>query len=270
MARILVVEDDPQVRDSLARILRTDGHVVRLVDSGGQAPIARGSPPPDLIITDWGMPGLRGGDAVAELRARAARAPVLLVTGADVPPAEALGVREVLHKPFDAGTLRAAVQRCVGRTAREPTRPEATRRGRGPDREPVARGEEAHRLFEEARRSFAAEDFGEAVDLARRSNTLCPHSETLRLWGEAELRRDHPRAAITPLAAAATLSEEARPLALLAHAHAELGRTAMARSLAARALVRDPSDGVAGRLLHELGDPARTRGRRPIDAPVGG
>jgi signal transduction histidine kinase len=108
-ARILVVEDEPNLRRLVARTLRSDGHEV--VECGS-AEDAAGLPAEgaafDLLLLDVSLPGRSGLDLIPTLRANGHRAPVLLMTawGLDV---AAVDVARVLTKPFGTEALRRAV-----------------------------------------------------------------------------------------------------------------------------------------------------------------
>jgi signal transduction histidine kinase len=84
--RILVVDDDPVLTESLRSTLQEDGHQVT-VAGGGQAGIdafesARKTPEPfDIVITDLGMPYVDGRQVVASVRAAAPDTPIIMLTG---------------------------------------------------------------------------------------------------------------------------------------------------------------------------------------------
>jgi len=116
--RILIVDDDPLIIESLRETLRGDGHRVTAAD-GGQAGIdafeaARGRNEPfELVITDLGMPHVDGRRVAAAIKSAAAGTPVVLLTGwgqrltaeNQVPP----HVDRVLNKPPKLRELRAAL-----------------------------------------------------------------------------------------------------------------------------------------------------------------
>jgi CheY-like chemotaxis protein len=112
MRPILVVEDDPNLRAALARILRGEGHdVVEAADGDSALALAR-THGPRMVVLDYAMPGLDGETVLHRLRADladAAPAAVLLTAGAHQQArAEALGVLG-LCKPFQVETLLAAL-----------------------------------------------------------------------------------------------------------------------------------------------------------------
>jgi signal transduction histidine kinase len=122
---ILVVDDDPVLRDSLANTLRDEGHRVTLA-GGGQEGIdlfrsaQQGSEPFDVVLTDLGMPYVDGRQVAAAVRTLAPRTPIILLTGwgqqmggeNDVPQ-----VSRVLGKPPRLRELRAALAELTGPTS---------------------------------------------------------------------------------------------------------------------------------------------------------
>ncbi len=114
--RILLVDDDPDIRQIAALSLRRIGQFeVRLAASGQEALEAAASEPPDLVLLDVSMPGMDGPATLDALRAipAASRVPVVFFTAtsseAEVARLCALGAVAVIPKPFDV----AALPRCV-------------------------------------------------------------------------------------------------------------------------------------------------------------
>ncbi len=115
--RILIVDDDPTLRDSLANTLQDEGHRVTLA-SGGQEGIdlfraaQQSAEPFEVVLTDLGMPYVDGRQVAAAVRTLAPRTPIILLTGwgqqtgaeNDVPQ-----VNRVLGKPPRLRELRAAL-----------------------------------------------------------------------------------------------------------------------------------------------------------------
>src|SRR6185312_15864698 len=116
--RILIVDDDPLILQSLQGALEGDGHLVGVAD-GGQAGIDKFriaqqcGTPFDLVITDLGMPHVDGRTVAKGIKARAPKVPILLLTGwgyrleaeNDMPE----HVDRVLSKPPKLQDLRAAL-----------------------------------------------------------------------------------------------------------------------------------------------------------------
>jgi CheY-like chemotaxis protein len=115
--RILVVDDDQVLRDSLGNTLRDEGHRVTLA-GGGQEGIylfrsaQQGAEPFDIVLTDLGMPYVDGRQVIAAVRTIAPLTPIILLTGwgqqmgaeHEVPQ-----VSRVLGKPPRLRELRAAL-----------------------------------------------------------------------------------------------------------------------------------------------------------------
>lgn len=113
--RVIVVDDDPAIRNLCARILGRD-YDWQLFASPDDArdSLVRA----DLVITDLQMPGGGGLKVIEEVRGCGSRAAVLVITGlaSSEPLCQMAGARcsEVLAKPFAPKELREAVTRCLG------------------------------------------------------------------------------------------------------------------------------------------------------------
>ncbi|GIJ47853.1 histidine kinase [Virgisporangium aliadipatigenens] len=115
-ARILVADDNADMRSYLARLLRSAGHRVTVVPDGQAALEAARADVPDLVVSDVMMPRLDGLQLVAALRGdtRTAGTPVLLLSAragqeASIEGLEA-GADDYLFKPFSAAELLARVR----------------------------------------------------------------------------------------------------------------------------------------------------------------
>ncbi|MDT5041687.1 MAG: two-component system, OmpR family, response regulator MprA [Actinoplanes sp.] len=118
--RILVVDDDAAVRDSLARTLRFEGHEVVTADDGEQALSAVRAKEPDAMILDVSMPKLDGLQACRRLRAEGVLLPVLMLTARDsvgdrVAGLDA-GADDYLVKPFALQELLARLRALLRRS----------------------------------------------------------------------------------------------------------------------------------------------------------
>src|SRR5262249_41300263 len=117
MARILVVDDQEMMRDSLAATLAREGHEV-VAAGDGQAAIGRLSGTKfGLVISDLGMPKMTGMELLAEAKKVRPEMPVVLMTAfADVPTAvEAMkiGAFDYIQKPFDGEQIKLLVERTL-------------------------------------------------------------------------------------------------------------------------------------------------------------
>jgi len=119
--RVLVVDDDRAVRESLRRSLEFNGYDVALAEDGAQALAGIGSAHPDVVIMDVMMPRLDGLEATRALRAAGNDVPILVLTARDAigDRVEGLdaGADDYLTKPFALqellARLRALLRRVV-------------------------------------------------------------------------------------------------------------------------------------------------------------
>ncbi len=112
--RMLVAEDDNALRDVLVRALKENGYVVDAVADGESALAHLAVYEYDVAILDWRMPTMTGYDAVAAMRSRGDRTPVLMLTARDQPSDRVAGLDrgadDYLVKPFDFRELLARVR----------------------------------------------------------------------------------------------------------------------------------------------------------------
>ena len=112
-ARVLVIDDEPEIRGVLRAMLTSFGHTVVEAASGEEGLACCDSAGMDVILTDVSMPGMSGWDVAAECRRRFPRVPLGFVTGwgDSLDPEETLrsGVRFVLSKPFAPLDLQSLV-----------------------------------------------------------------------------------------------------------------------------------------------------------------
>ena len=110
--RLLVIDDEPLVRETLASLLRAAGHTVTEAASGPAGLALLGTIPVDCVLTDLGMPEMTGWEVAKAVNASWPHLPVLLLTGwgnlaADVPPGHR--VARVLSKPIRREQLLAVI-----------------------------------------------------------------------------------------------------------------------------------------------------------------
>jgi signal transduction histidine kinase/AmiR/NasT family two-component response regulator len=120
-ARVLVVDDEPEILTALGDLLRHDGHVPTLCGDPEEAVALVERTPFDLVITDLGMPGLSGWDVARLVKLRAPATAVAMITGwsdrIDAEYARTNGVEHVIAKPFRRDDLRRVMHGLFGRGA---------------------------------------------------------------------------------------------------------------------------------------------------------
>jgi DNA-binding response OmpR family regulator len=117
--RALVVEDDPHVRDVIARALESGGYDVVAAASGAEGDARAADGGFDLAVVDWNLPDLAGIDVVRRLREAKDDTPVLMVTARDAVRDRVAGLDsgadDYLVKPFHVEELLARVRSIVRR-----------------------------------------------------------------------------------------------------------------------------------------------------------
>jgi DNA-binding response OmpR family regulator len=120
--RILVIDDDPQVRTLLRRVLTADGFTVDLAEAA-PASVATLHQDHDLVLLDVGLGDDDGRDVLARIR-EAGELPVIMLTGAGEETDRILGLKlgadDYVTKPFSAGELVARIESVLRRTRRRP------------------------------------------------------------------------------------------------------------------------------------------------------
>jgi len=111
---ILVVDDEPQIRDLLKRFLTLRGYKVRVASDGQQALTMVEQEAPQLIVLDVYMPGINGVEVLRQLRRKKYTGGVILLTGSQddklLQEALDLGSVDVMGKPVDLERLALAIQ----------------------------------------------------------------------------------------------------------------------------------------------------------------
>jgi two-component system response regulator MprA len=118
--RVLVVDDEPAVRDALERALRSAGYLVTTAIDGRAALEAVAAEHPEVVVLDVLMPVMDGFEACRRLRERGDRTPVLMLTARDAvgDRVEGLdaGADDYLVKPFALEELLARIRALLRRT----------------------------------------------------------------------------------------------------------------------------------------------------------
>jgi DNA-binding response OmpR family regulator len=111
--KILVVDDEPEVRTFMEHFLTTRGYEVRVAENGRQGLAALDTFAPDVVLLDMHMPELDGVETLKQLAARAPALPVIMVTVNDDVETTArllqLGAADYVPKPFNLEYLEQAI-----------------------------------------------------------------------------------------------------------------------------------------------------------------
>ena len=120
VTKILVIEDDLEIRQMIQRLLETEGYEVLAAEDGVQGMESFLTCAPDMVITDLYMPRMKGVEAIRKIRRIDADAKIIAMSGGGPSsPASLLkgarkaGATETLAKPFDPVELLSAVHRLV-------------------------------------------------------------------------------------------------------------------------------------------------------------
>jgi CheY-like chemotaxis protein len=121
MQKILVIDDDVLVRDTIVRILDRKGYQVLVAEDGARGLRLFRSEHPDLVITDIIMPEKEGLETIRDIRGECPDAKIIAISGGArlgnldfLQFAGKLGASEMIAKPFDPTDLVQLVSRCLG------------------------------------------------------------------------------------------------------------------------------------------------------------
>jgi DNA-binding response OmpR family regulator len=112
--RILVIDDEPEIRSLLKRVLNSAGYEVALATDGKQAVDRFRDDPANLVLTDLFMPHQEGLETIMQLRKEFPQVAIIAMSGktagsAMLPIAQKLGAAAILEKPFAPQQLLDAV-----------------------------------------------------------------------------------------------------------------------------------------------------------------
>jgi two-component system response regulator MprA len=121
--RVLVVDDEPAVREALERALRLEGYQVTMAGDGDEALRLVAESSHDAVVLDVLMPGMDGLEVCRVLRTAGIRTPVLMLTARDAVSDRVAGLDagadDYLVKPFALEELLARLRALLRRTSRE-------------------------------------------------------------------------------------------------------------------------------------------------------
>jgi two-component system, OmpR family, KDP operon response regulator KdpE len=198
-ARILVVDDEPNILATLVPLLRTRGYEVFSAMSGGGALAAVGRERPDVIVLDLGLPDIGGVEVCRRVR-ESLTTPILVLSarGAEGDKVAALdsGADDYVTKPFGAEELLARIRAALRRVEAAP-----------PASEPLVRGgltldRERFRVVKDGQElRLTPKEFELLMFLAQRPGRVLTHRTILKaIWGpHAVDRPEHLRVLIGAL-----------------------------------------------------------------------
>lgn len=121
---ILVIDDEPTARRMLQRLLEQDGHVVVVASNGLEGinifkNALEQKKPFDLVVTDYGMPQMNGGQVAKAVKALSPFTPVILLSGWDSASSIDTDIRSVvdypLIKPISRQEIRVAIKEVMSK-----------------------------------------------------------------------------------------------------------------------------------------------------------
>ncbi len=182
MTKILVIEDEDSIRESLAFLLTKEGYQVEAVASGTEAIDQFEKFNPDLILLDIMLPGLSGVEITKKIR-QTSQTPIIMLTAKDTELDKVLGLEigadDYVTKPFSGRELLARIKALL-RRSNEPTNLEAALKVG-----PIEIDQERHQVFirgEET--SMPLKEFELLLYLAQNSGRVLTRNQLIdRIWG---------------------------------------------------------------------------------------
>lgn len=121
MSSILLVDDEPLLRQNLSKFLKVLGHDVLVAGNGREAMSVIEGSSVDLVVTDVNMPDMDGLELLNALRGRTPPLPIVVMSGGGrfdkamlLQSAKVLGAVVILAKPFSLADLKSAVEEALG------------------------------------------------------------------------------------------------------------------------------------------------------------
>jgi two-component system, OmpR family, KDP operon response regulator KdpE len=208
LAKILIVDDEPQITRVLRTALSTQGYSLRIAANGVEGMEAVHAWKPDLVITDVSMPQMDGVELCREIRA-VSQVPIIVlsVRNQDLMKVEALdaGADDYVTKPFNIQELQARVRAQLRRSdAASSETPQIIKAGDFlidiPQHRVVVRGQDTH---------LTPKQFDLLVCLAQHPGQVLTHRALLHaVWGTNADQPEYLRVTIGQLRKKIELSEE--------------------------------------------------------------
>jgi DNA-binding response OmpR family regulator len=186
MKRILVIEDEPQMRLGLRDNLELEGYEVETATDGTEGLAKAATFSPDLVLLDVMLPKKNGFDVCRELRARASSMPIVMLTARSAETDKVLGFElgadDYVTKPFSISELLARVRAVLRRAGTQPAQADAIRIG---DLEVDFKLHQARRGKE--RVEFTAREFDLLRYLVEHTGRVVTREQILNeVWGYEE------------------------------------------------------------------------------------
>ena len=190
-ARVMVVEDEPEISRFLETALTDNGYTVELVSTGKDALRICAASPPDLMILDLGLPDMDGKDIIRQTR-EWSRVPVIILSARDQEAEKVaaleLGADDYLTKPFGTQELMARIKVALRHANRREQLEDLAYAFRDlrvdlARRKASLKGEEIH---------LTPTEYDLLALLARKAGQVVTHAEILReVWGKNSDEHDH-------------------------------------------------------------------------------
>ena len=121
-SKVLVVDDEPAIRDLIIAVLEDEGYEAVGASSGSRALEVLASEQPDLVLMDIMMPDMDGREALRRIREQPdlTGIPVVMMSAAFAPDRINQRISAFLPKPFDLDHLLATVARIIGEAKEQP------------------------------------------------------------------------------------------------------------------------------------------------------
>jgi DNA-binding response OmpR family regulator len=125
MAKILLVEDDPCLAETVGQWLMFEQHIVETAFTGSEAIEHLRFDSFDIVVMDWHIPDFTGLEVCKKFRSAGGTTPILMLSGSDSSAERqeglASGANDFLKKPFQLKELSARLQKLLNENQRQPT-----------------------------------------------------------------------------------------------------------------------------------------------------
>lgn len=182
MTKILVVEDEESIRESLAFLLNKEGYEVKTIVNGTEAVEAFEKFNPDLVLLDIMLPGLSGVEVTKKIRQKS-QTPIIMLTAKDTELDKVLGLEigadDYVTKPFSGRELLARIKALLRRTGEVISGEGALKVG------PIEIDQDRHQvLIRGQENSMPLKEFELLLYLTQNSGRVLTRNQLIdRIWG---------------------------------------------------------------------------------------